>query len=39
LRGELKRQLKEKMGKDIDVTIDTDVNACAYLEYKLLKKE
>lgn len=39
LRGEVVRQLKAKTGKDFNVAIDTDVNACAYLEYKMLKKE
>lgn len=39
LRGELMQQLKEKTGKEIDVAIDTDVNACAYLEYKMFGKE
>jgi len=36
LRGELIKKLKEKTGKDFDVKIDTDVNSCAYLEYKMI---
>ena len=37
LRGELMRQLKVKTGKHINVHIDTDVNVCANLEFKLMK--
>lgn len=39
LRGEFAKQLKEKMGKDIPIQIETNVNACAHLECKLLLKE
>lgn len=37
IRGELMRRLKVKTGKHINVKIDTDVNVCANLEYKLMK--